>query len=144
MQAITYTKYGAPDVLELAHVPTPVPADNQVLIKIHATSVTQVDVAFRSGNPMIARLFTGLFAPKQPILGTELSGEITQVGKNVTRFEPGQRVFAAAPDGGGAHAQYICMPEDAAIAENLPWYNQSHDQRPMWSPFPNSQCYRGQ
>ena len=82
-----------------------------------ATSVTPVDTVFRSGRSILARLFTGLFRPKNQILGTELSGVIETIGKNVTRFSPGDRVFAAAPGGFGAHAQYICMPQNAAITQ---------------------------
>ena len=116
MKAVIYNKYGGTDVLELQDIPRPIPADNEVLIKIYATTVTPVDTTFRSGNPKFARLFTGLFKPKQPVLGTELSGVIESIGANVTRFKTGDRVFAAAPDGGGAHAQYIAMSEDAAIS----------------------------
>lgn len=115
MRAVIYTKYGPPDVLELVDIPKPAPTDTEVLVKIVATSVTSVDTAFRAGNPKIARLYTGLFKPKKPILGTELSGVVEAVGKSVNRFSPGDRVFAAAPDGFGAHAQYICMAQDAAI-----------------------------
>lgn len=117
MKAVIYTKYGSCDVLELQDIPRPVPQDTEVLVKIFATSVTPVDTTFRSGNPKYARLFTGLLRPKKPVLGTELSGVIEAVGKNVTRFHPGDRVFAAAPGGAGAHAQYICMSEGAAIVE---------------------------
>ncbi len=116
MKAAIYTKYGSPDVLELQDIPRPVLQDTEVLVKIFATSVTPVDTTFRSGNPKFARLFTGLFKPKNSILGTELSGVIDAVGAGVTRFKRGDRVFAAAPDGFGAHAQYIVMSEDAAIS----------------------------
>lgn len=115
MKAVIYKSYGPTDVLELQNIPTPTPKSNEVLVKILATSVTPVDTTFRSGNPKFARLFTGLFRPKQQILGTELSGVITAVGSAVTRFHPGDRVFAAAPGGFGAHAQFICMAENAAI-----------------------------
>ena len=117
MKAVIYNKYGSPDVLEIKDVPRPTPKENEVLIKVFATSVTPVDTAFRSGNPLIARLFTGLIKPRKSILGTELSGVIEAVGANVARFKSGDRVFAAAPGGFGAHAQYICMSEDAAIVE---------------------------
>jgi len=117
MIAVIYKKYGTPDVLKLVDIPKPTPNDTEVLVKIIATSVTPVDTAFRSGNPKIARLFTGLFKPKNPILGTELSGVVEAVGKGVNRFSPGDRVFAAAPGGLGAHAQYICMAQDAALVK---------------------------
>ncbi|OUS07429.1 hypothetical protein A9Q96_05825 [Rhodobacterales bacterium 52_120_T64] len=122
MKAVTYNTYGGTDVLELRDIPRPIPGKDEVLIKVFATTVTPVDTAFRSGNPKIARLFTGLFKPKKNILGTELSGVIESIGAEVTSFKPGDRVFAAAPDGFGAHAQYITMSEDAAIStipENL-------------------------
>lgn len=117
MKAVQYNKYGSTDVLELKDISQPIPKDNEVLVKIFATTVTPVDTTFRSGNPKFARLFTGLFKPRNPVLGTELSGVIDEVGANVTRFKTGDKVFAAAPGGFGAHAQYICMSEDAAIVE---------------------------
>jgi NADPH:quinone reductase-like Zn-dependent oxidoreductase len=116
MKAVVYSKYGSPDVLELQDISRPIPQDNEVLIKILATTVTPVDTTFRSGNPKFARLFTGLLKPRKGILGTELSGVVDSIGTNVTRLKPGDRVFAAAPDGFGAHAQYIAMAEDAAIS----------------------------
>ncbi len=117
MKAVIYTEYGPVDVLELQDIPRPTPQDREVLVKIFATTVTPVDTTFRSGNPKFARLFTGLFKPKNTILGTELSGVIEAVGAGVTRFKCGDRVFAAAPGGFGAHAQYIVMSEDAAISQ---------------------------
>ncbi|MHA1127909.1 MAG: NAD(P)-dependent alcohol dehydrogenase, partial [Alphaproteobacteria bacterium] len=115
MKAVIYNKYGGTNVLEIQDIPRPIPQNNEVLIKIFATSVTPVDTTFRSGNPKFARLFTGLFKPKNAILGTEFSGVIEAVGTDVICFAPGDRVFAAAPGGFGAHAQYISMSEDAAI-----------------------------
>jgi NADPH:quinone reductase-like Zn-dependent oxidoreductase len=115
MQAAIYVSYGSADVVKVRDIANPSPGPDQVLVKIHATSVTPVDTAFRSGTPLIARLFTGLRRPRHHVLGTELAGEIEAVGAAVTRFETGQRVFAAAPGGFGAHAQYICLSQDAAI-----------------------------
>lgn len=116
MKAVIYKKYGSTEVLRIEDIPMPRPKPNEVLVKIFATSVTQVDTAFRSGTPFVARLFTGLFKPRKSILGTELSGVVEAVGADVTRFAPGDRVFAAAPGGFGAHAQYICLSESAAIS----------------------------
>lgn len=116
MKAVIYNKYGSADVLELTEIPRPVPQYNEVLVKIFATTVTPVDTAFRAGNPKFARLYTGLLKPKKSILGTELSGVIEAVGDGVTRFACGDRVFAAAPDGFGAHAQFITLSEDAAMS----------------------------
>jgi len=115
MKAMTYTKYGSPDVLELKEVGKPTPKENEVLIKIHATTVTAVDTTFRKGKPLNARLFTGLFRPKRPILGSELAGEVEAAGESVTSFKPGDQVVGATA-GSGAHTQYICLPEEGALA----------------------------
>lgn len=115
MKAVIHRRYGTPDVLHIADIPCPTPKDHQVLVRIMATSVTQVDTKFRSGQSCLARLYTGLLRPKAPTLGTEFSGVIEQVGAAVKRFAPGDRVFAAAPRGFGAHAQFIAIDESAAI-----------------------------
>lgn len=94
----------------------PTPKENEILVKIFASTVTPADIAFLKGNPYIARLFTGLFKPKNKVLGTELSGEIVAVGKNVTKYKVGDTIFASPADGSGAHAEYICLPEDGAQA----------------------------
>ena len=114
MQVVSYTQYGSPDVLKLEEVAKPIPKPNEILLKIHATTVTPVDCSFRSAKPFFTRFYTGLIRPKKPVLGTELAGEIVEMGKNVERFTIGDQVFAAPADGFGAHAQYICLPEDGA------------------------------
>ena len=114
MKAITYYKYGSTEVLHLAELPKPTPKENEILVKIHASTVTPVDCSFRSANPFIVRFFTGMFRPKMPVLGTELAGEIVAIGKMVSRFSVGDRIFAALADGRGAHGEYICLPEDGA------------------------------
>jgi NADPH:quinone reductase-like Zn-dependent oxidoreductase len=116
MKAITYTKYGPPEVLQLSEVEKPAPQDNEVLIKIQAAVVTHADCAARQGSPFAARLAFGLLKPKKSILGTEFAGEIEAVGRQVTRFKPGDRIFAATGADFGAHAEYICLPEDGALA----------------------------
>lgn len=115
MKAAIYHQYGTPDVIKLTEVETPVPHDHEILIRIHATTVTTVDCIFRRGDQLAARLFTGVMTPKYPILGSELSGEIAATGKDVTRFAVGDVVFASTA-GFGAHAEYVCLPEDAAVA----------------------------
>lgn len=116
MQAATFAKYGPVDVLELKIIATPNPKPNEILIRIHATTVTPVDTSFRAANPWITRLYLGLFRPKKTVLGGELSGVVTAVGKGVKRYSIGDKVFAATADGTGTHAQFICLPEDGAVA----------------------------
>ena len=121
MKAIIYSKYGPPDVVSLAEVPKPVPKGNEVLVRIVATTVTTGDWRARSlklpaGFGLFGRLVFGVFGPRQPILGTELAGEIEAVGKAVTRFKPGDQVFAFPGAAYGGHAEYRTMPEDGMIA----------------------------
>lgn len=115
MKAIVYTEYGSPDVLQLKEVAKPTPKDNELLIRIEATTVTAVDSTFRQGASISGRFYTGLKRPKRPVLGTTLAGEVAAVGKEVTRFKVGDQVFGATADF-GTHAEYICLPEDGALA----------------------------
>ncbi|MCF7624215.1 MULTISPECIES: NAD(P)-dependent alcohol dehydrogenase [Bacillaceae] len=121
MKAMVCTKYGSPDVLELKEVVKPTPKENEILVKVHAATVASGDVRVRSFNspfllwlPM--RLFLGLRKPRKPILGVELSGEIEDTGRNVTKFKKGDQVFAMTGMNFGAHAEYTCLPEDGPIA----------------------------
>jgi len=122
MKAIVYTQYGSPDVLQLKEVAKPVPGDNEVLIRIHATSVTTGDCNARgfvfvpAGLGFLPRLMFGLNRPRKTILGLELSGEIEAVGKGVTRFGKDDRVFGTTGMRSGAYAEYVCLPETGALA----------------------------
>ena len=117
MKAVVYDSYGPPEVLRLEEVERPIAKDDEVLIKIHATTVTRTDCGLRAADPFIARFFTGLRRPKQRILGTELAGEVVAVGAAVSEFAVGDHVFGTTPAFKfGAHAEFICMKESDPIA----------------------------
>jgi NADPH:quinone reductase-like Zn-dependent oxidoreductase len=122
MKALVYTKYGPPDVLQLTEVEKPIPKDNEVLIKIHATTVNRTDCATIRAKPFFARLFTGIFKPKEIIPGTEFAGIVEEIGKNAASFNVGDRVFGFDDTGSRSHAEYKTISEDEAltiIPENI-------------------------
>lgn len=121
MKAAVYNEYGPPEVVKIKNIAKPVPKDNEVLIKIHATSVTSGDHRLRSwdipsiGFDIIGRIIFGITSPRKHVLGTEISGEIEHVGKNVKKFKEGDQVYALTGIKLGGHAEYITLSEKAAI-----------------------------
>jgi NADPH:quinone reductase-like Zn-dependent oxidoreductase len=123
MKAIVCTKYGPPEVLEVREVAKPVPVDNEILVKVYATTVTAADFRIRSFTLPLSfllslpiRLALGVRRPKKAILGVELAGKVEAVGRNVRLFREGDEVFAATLAGFGAYAEYKCLPENGPIA----------------------------
>lgn len=115
MKASIYTNYGPPAVLSLAEIEKPVPKTNEVLVAVKATTVNRTDCAMLRAKPFIMRFLTGLFKPKNPVLGTEFAGIIETVGKEVLTFKPGDRVFGFNDQGLHSHAQYLVLAEDKNI-----------------------------
>jgi NADPH:quinone reductase-like Zn-dependent oxidoreductase len=114
MRAVVHDRYGGPEVLRLEEVDRPVPADDEVLVRVEATTVNRSDCGWRSAKPFFARFFTGLRRPKRRILGMEFAGVVEAVGAAVTEFAPGDEVFGVK--GTGAHAELTCVRESAAVA----------------------------
>jgi NADPH:quinone reductase-like Zn-dependent oxidoreductase len=108
MKAIVYHEYGTPDVLELQEIEKPAVKDEEVLIRVHATSVNPADWHLMTGKPYVMRPTTGLSKPKNQLLGLDMAGRVDAVGRNVTRFQPGDEVFGAHD---GAYAEYAAAPE---------------------------------
>ena len=114
MRAVVHDRYGPPEVLRIEEVERPVPNDNEVLVRIRATTVSRSDCGWRGADPFFIRVFTGLLRPKNRILGGELAGEVESVGSAVSKFAVGDQVFGLRTF--GAHAEYICLPETARLA----------------------------
>lgn len=117
MRAAVYERYGPPSVVEIRDVDRPVPGKKDVLVRIHATTVSAADWRLRSANPFLARFMNGLWRPKRvAILGLEFAGTVESVGEAVSRFAPGDQVFGSTGFDFGTHAEYVCVPEDRSLA----------------------------
>jgi NADPH:quinone reductase-like Zn-dependent oxidoreductase len=120
MRAVVQDRYGPPDVVELRRIDQPTVKDNQVLVKVHATTVNRTDCGFRAGKPFFVRVFTGLIKPNGVVLGNEFAGKVEAVGSGVRSFEVGDRVFgySGLQHGSrfGAHAEYLALAEDGSLA----------------------------
>lgn len=114
MRAALYTRYGPPDVLRIVDVDTPVPAEAEVLIRIHAAAVNPLDWHFLRGTPRVGRVVFGLTGPKNPRLGVDVAGQVEAVGSRVTRFKPGDAVFGVCT---GAFAEYTCAAESKLVTK---------------------------
>jgi NADPH:quinone reductase-like Zn-dependent oxidoreductase len=116
MKAALHTRYGPPDVVRISEVEKPAAKDNEVLVKVHATTVNRTDCTLRAAEPFVNRFFTGLRRPRVRVLGNEFAGEVEAVGSGVTSFQVGDRVFGYNGSRFGAHAEYLTIPEDGSLA----------------------------
>ena len=116
MRAAVHTSYGPPDVVRIAEVAKPTARDNEVLVRVRATTVNRTDCGFRAAKPFFVRLFSGLRRPRLTVLGNEFAGDVEAVGGGVTSFEVGDRVFGYNGSSFGAHAEYLATPGDGLVA----------------------------
>src|SRR5688572_3834505 len=116
MKAAVHTRYGPPEVVRISEVEKPAAKDNEVLVKVHATTVNRTDCGFRAAKPFIVRFFSGLVRPRVTVLGNEFAGVVEAVGTGVKSFEVGDRVFGYNDGTFGAHAEYMSIPQDGSLA----------------------------
>jgi NADPH:quinone reductase-like Zn-dependent oxidoreductase len=116
MKAAVRTSYGPPDVVRVLDVDKPTAKGDEVLVKVHATTVNRTDCAFRAAKPFFIRFLTGLIGPRVTVLGGEFAGVVEAVGSGVTSFKVGERVFGYSEGSWGAHAEYLSMPADGPLA----------------------------
>ena len=113
MKAVVHDRYGPPEILRIADVERPIPKEDEVLVRVRATTVTRTDTGLRSAEFFVSRFFTGLLRPRHPVLGLEFAGVVEDLGSTVTEFFVGDRVFGVRS---GAHAEYVCVREQGALA----------------------------
>jgi NADPH:quinone reductase-like Zn-dependent oxidoreductase len=116
MKAAVRDRYGGPEVVRVAEAATPAPEDDELLVKVHATTVNRTDCGVRAAKPFLYRLFVGLRRPRLTVLGCEFAGEVEAVGSGVSSFRPGDRVFGFSPNRFGAHAEYLVVSEAGSVA----------------------------
>ncbi len=116
MKAAVQTRYGPPEVVRISAVDKPATGDNEVLVRVHATTVNRTDCACRAARPFFMRFFTGLIRPRVAVLGNEFAGVVEAVGSGVTSFEVGEKVFGYNEGPFGAHAEYMSIPADGSLA----------------------------
>jgi len=116
MKAVVNERYGSPDILEIREIPTPEPQAGEILVRVHATTVSRTDSCALRAHPFFVRPLTGLLRPKRTVLGLDFAGTVEAVGKGVVKFQQGDRVFGLTPGGYGAHAEYLCLPADGAVS----------------------------
>ena len=116
MKAAVHTRYGPPEVVRIQDVDRPAVGDRDVLVRVHATTVNRTDCAYRAARPFFVRPLTGITRPRRTIMGTEFAGEVESVGRGVTSFSVGDRVFGYSEGAFGAHAEYLAVPEHGSIA----------------------------
>jgi NADPH:quinone reductase-like Zn-dependent oxidoreductase len=116
MKAAVHTRYGPPEVVRIRDVDKPAIGDRDLLVRVHATTVNRTDCAYRAGRPSFMRMLTGVTRPRRTIMGTEFAGEVEAVGRGVTSFAVGDRVFGYNEGAFGAHAEYLSVPQDGSIA----------------------------
>lgn len=115
MKAAIYTQYGPPEVVSIKDIPKPMPGPKEVLVKVHASTVNRTDCGFRSANYFISRFFSGLFRPKQQVLGCDFAGIVEQTGLEVSKYQVGDRIFGFNDSRFGGHAEYLIRAEDDAM-----------------------------
>ncbi len=123
MKAAVHTRYGAPDVVGISEVDKPAAKDDELLVKVHAATVNRTDAAYRAARPFVVRSFTGLTKPKVTVLGNEFAGTVEAIGREVTAFQVGDRVFGYNEGPFGAHAEYMTIPEDGSVATIPDYFN---------------------
>jgi NADPH:quinone reductase-like Zn-dependent oxidoreductase len=116
MKAAVQTRYGPPEIVQIRDVDGPAVGDRDLLVRVHATTVNRTDCAYRAARPFFMRFLTGIIRPRRTIMGTEFAGEVEAVGRGVTFFAVGDRVFGYNEGAFGAHAEYLSVPEDGSIA----------------------------